>query len=66
MTHIVLKNSIDSMQMSVLKGLFDSWNVKVEIADDSKTDKQEYEQLKNIFFSGSKRSMSQHINKYIE
>jgi len=66
MTHIILNSSIDSMQMSVLKGLFDSWNMKVEIADDSKTDKQEYEQLKNIFFNGSKRSMSQHINKYIE
>ena len=30
------------------------------------TDKQEYEQLKSAFLNGSKRSMSQHINKFIE
>ena len=29
MTQILLKNSVDNMQMSVLMGLFDSWNVEV-------------------------------------
>ena len=29
-------------------------------------DALEYEQLKNVFLSGSKRSMSHHINKFIE
>ena len=40
---------------------------KIEFADYSiETDKQEYEQLKNAFLNGSKRSMSQLINKFIE
>ena len=40
---------------------------KIEFTDYSvETDKQEYEQLKNAFLNGSKRSMSQHINKFIE
>ena len=40
---------------------------KIEFADyPVETDKQEYEQLKNAFLNGSKRSMSQHINKFIE
>jgi len=40
---------------------------KIEFANYSvETDKQEYEQLKNAFLNGSKRSMSQHINKFIE
>ena len=40
---------------------------KIEFVDYSiETDKQEYEHLKNAFFNGSKRSMSQHINKFIE
>jgi len=39
---------------------------KIEFTDYSvETDKQEYEQLKNVFLNGSKRSMSQHINKFI-
>jgi hypothetical protein len=33
MTQILLKSGIDNMQMNVLMGLFDSWNVKVEITD---------------------------------
>jgi len=40
---------------------------KIELVDYiHKTDKQEYEQLKNAFLNGSKRSMSKHINKFIE
>ena len=34
MTQITLKNSIDNMQMSVLMGLFNSWNVDVVIKDE--------------------------------
>ena len=48
--------------LSVIRGIS-----KIEIADYSvETDKQEYEQLKNAFLNGSKRSMSQHISKFIE
>ena len=36
MKQIILKNSIDNMQMSVLMGLFNSWNVNVEIRDENK------------------------------
>ena len=36
MTQITLKNSIDNMQMSVLMGLFSSWNVDVVIKDEQK------------------------------
>jgi hypothetical protein len=31
MTQIILKNRIDNMQMSLLMGLFSSWNIDVEI-----------------------------------
>ena len=37
MTQITLKNSIDNMQMSVLMGLFNSWNVDVVIKDEQKS-----------------------------
>jgi len=48
--------------LSLIRGI-----AKVEIAEYSATtDKQEYEQLKSVFFNGSKRSMSQHINKFVE
>jgi len=48
--------------LSLIRGIS-----KIEFADYSvETDNQEYEQLKNAFFNGSKRSMSQHINKFIE
>jgi len=41
--------------------------VKKEVVEYlGETDKQEYEQLKGAFLSGSKRSMSQHITKFIE
>ena len=39
---------------------------KIEVAEHlPDNDKQEYEQLKNAFFNGSKRSMSEHINKFV-
>ena len=45
MTQILLKNSIDNMQMSVLMGLFDSWNVNVEIKDEKKSENKSFSQL---------------------
>jgi len=45
MTHIILKNSIDSMQMSALMKLFDSWNVSVEITDEKKSENKSFSQL---------------------
>jgi hypothetical protein len=38
MTQIVLRNSIDNMQMGVLMGLFNSWNVDVVIKDEKKSE----------------------------
>ena len=40
MTHIILKNSVDNMQMNVLRGLFNSWNVNIEITEEEKENKQ--------------------------
>jgi hypothetical protein len=45
MTQILLQNSIDNMQMNVLMGLFDSWNVNVEIAEEKKFEKKSFSQL---------------------
>jgi hypothetical protein len=45
MTQIILKSSIDNMQMSVLMGLFDSWNVHVEITDDKMPEEKNFSQL---------------------
>jgi hypothetical protein len=45
MTQIVLKNSISNMQMSVLMGLFDSWNVNVEITDEKMPRNKKFSQL---------------------
>jgi len=45
MTHIVLKNSIDNMQMSILMGLFNSWNVNVEIKDEKTVENKSFTQL---------------------
>jgi DNA-binding MltR family transcriptional regulator len=48
--------------LSLIRGIS-----KVEVAEYSDvTDRQEYEQLKNSFLNSSKRSMSQHISKFIE
>ena len=45
MTRITLKNSIDNMQLSVLMGLFDSWNVNVEITDEKTPKNKSFSQL---------------------
>ena len=45
MTHIILKNSIDNMQMSVLMGLFDSWNVNAKIVDEKMPEEKSLSQL---------------------
>ena len=45
MTQILLKNSIDNMQMNVLLGLFDSWNVDVEIKDEKTDENKNFSQL---------------------
>jgi hypothetical protein len=45
MTQIILKNSIDNMQMSVLMGLFDSWNVNVEITNEKTPKNKSFSQL---------------------
>ena len=44
MTQITLKNSIDNIQMSVLMGLFNSWNVDVVITDEKKSENQPFSQ----------------------
>ena len=44
MTQIILQNSIDNMQMSVLKGLFDSWNVNVIITEGKKSEDKPFTQ----------------------
>jgi len=45
MTQILLQNSIDSMQMNVLMGLFNSWNVNVVITDEKKSENKTFSQL---------------------
>jgi len=45
MTQIIFKNSVDNIQMNVLMGLFDSWNVNVEITDDKKSENKSFSQL---------------------
>jgi len=45
MTHIVLRNDIDTMQMNILKELFDSWNVAVEIREEKKAENKSFSQL---------------------
>ena len=45
MTQIVLRNSIDTMQMSALMNLFDSWNVTVEIKEEKKPETKNLSQL---------------------
>jgi len=44
MTQIVLRNGIDNIRMSVLMGLFDSWNIKVEVMDEKKPENKNYSQ----------------------
>ena len=45
MTQILLHNSIDNMQMNVLMGLFNSWNVDAVIKDEKKSEKKSFSQL---------------------
>jgi len=45
MTQILLKNNIDNMQMSILMGLFNSWNVNVEIKDEKTVENKSFTQL---------------------
>ena len=45
MTQIILHNSIDNMQMNVLLGLFNSWNVNAEITNENKSEKKNFTQL---------------------
>ena len=44
MTQILLQNSIDTMQMNVLIGLFNSWNVNVIITDEKKREDRPFSQ----------------------
>jgi hypothetical protein len=45
MATITLKDSIDNMQMSVLMGLFNSWNMNVEITDEKTPANKKFSQL---------------------
>ena len=45
MTQIVLRNSIDNMQMNALMNLFDSWSVTVEIKEEKKPESKSFSQL---------------------
>ena len=45
MTQIIVKNGIDNMQRSVLMGLFDSWNLYVEIKEDKLPAHKSFSQL---------------------
>jgi hypothetical protein len=45
MTLITLKNGINSSQLSVLLGLFDSWNVEAEVTEEKITEKKNFLQL---------------------
>jgi len=45
MTQIILQNSIDNIQMNVLMGLFNSWNVNVEIKNEKESESKSFSQL---------------------
>jgi hypothetical protein len=44
MTQILLQNSIDNMQMNVLMGLFNSWNINAIITDEKKSENKPFTQ----------------------
>ena len=44
MTQITLQNSIDNMQMNVLMGLFNSWNVGVVVTEEKKSEDKPFSQ----------------------
>jgi len=45
MTQILLQNGIDNMQMNVLMGLFNSWNVDVVVTEEKKQENRSFSQL---------------------
>ena len=45
MTQILLQNGIDNVQMNVLMGLFNSWNVNAVVTDEKKSDNKTFSQL---------------------
>ena len=45
MTQIIIQNSINNMQMNILMGLFDSWNVNVKVKEERIPEKQSFSQL---------------------
>ena len=49
MTQILLQNSIDNMQMNVLMGLFNSWNVNAIIIDEKKSITQRFARTRGIW-----------------
>jgi hypothetical protein len=58
----------DSLPFAKLKTALSLFRgvTKIEVAEYSvETEKKEYEQLKDAFLNGSKRSMAQQINKYL-
>jgi hypothetical protein len=44
MMQITLQNSIDNMQMNVLMGLFNSWNLDVVITEEKKSENKSFSQ----------------------
>ena len=57
----------DSLPFAKLKTVLSLFRgvTKIEVAEYCvETEKKEYEQLKDAFFNGSKRSMAQQISKY--
>ena len=63
---ITIDNSLPFSDLKTVLSLIRGIS-KVEVAEYyDESDRQEYEQLKNTFLNGSKRSMSHHIRKYLE
>ena len=45
MTRITLNNSINSMQLSILMELFNSWNINAKITDEKAPENKSFSQL---------------------
>ena len=61
---VTIDDSLPFLKLKAALSLFRGVT-KIEVSESSvENEKQEYEQLKDTFFSNSKRSMAQHINKY--
>ena len=54
MTQIVLRNSIDTTQMNVLRGLFNSWNVAVEIKEEKESESKLSEEFTDYLLNAEK------------